>query len=113
MLMFRRAKDSLEFLLAHPGGPFFRNKDEGVWTIPKGLVHAGEELLVAALREFSEETGPGRTSRQLLHVARLLRDPERYVAAMGRSGYEGEVGNALWGVYQMIGKLSGRVYVLA
>ena len=64
-------------------------------------------------REFSEETGPGRTSRQLLHVARLLRDPERYVAAMGRSGYEGEVGNALWGVYQMIGELSGRVYVLA
>lgn len=64
-------------------------------------------------REFAEETGPGRTSLQLLHVARLLRDPERYVAAMGRSAYWGEVGNALWGVYQMIGKLSGRVYVLA
>jgi len=64
-------------------------------------------------REFAEETGPGKTSRQLLHAARLLRDPERYVNAMGRGEYEGELGDALWGVYQMIGKLSGRVYVLA
>jgi SAM-dependent methyltransferase len=64
-------------------------------------------------REFAEESGAGTTSKQLLHVARLLRDPDRYLAAMGRSGYEGDLGNALWGVYQMIGKLSARVYVLA
>ena len=41
----------------HPGGPFFRNKDAGAWTIPKGEVQAGEELLATARREFSEETG--------------------------------------------------------
>jgi len=76
------------------------------WTVER-VEHVRSEW-----REFAEETGPGKTSRQLLHVARLLRDPERYIPAMGRSGYEGEVGNALWGVYQMIGKLSGRVYVL-
>ena len=64
-------------------------------------------------REFAEETGLGKTSRQLLHAARLLRDPERYVEAMGRGEYAAELGDALWGVYQMIGKLSGRVYVLA
>jgi predicted NUDIX family NTP pyrophosphohydrolase len=43
--------------LAHPGGPFWRGRDLGAWTIPKGLVAAGEELLAAARREFQEETG--------------------------------------------------------
>jgi predicted NUDIX family NTP pyrophosphohydrolase len=56
LLMFRRAK-GLEVFLVHPGGPFWKNKDEGAWTIPKGLVEEGEELLVAAKREFQEETG--------------------------------------------------------
>ena len=48
---------ALEVFLAHPGGPFWAKKDAGVWTIPKGLVDAGEELLAAAQREFTEETG--------------------------------------------------------
>ena len=47
----------LEFLLAHPGGPFFARKDEGVWTIPKGEVQPGEDLLTRARLEFEEETG--------------------------------------------------------
>lgn len=55
--MFRRAKDSLEVLLAHPGGPFFRNKDDGVWTIPKGEVQPAEDFLTRAQIEFEEETG--------------------------------------------------------
>ena len=57
--MFRRAHGpgSLEFFLAHPGGPFWANRDEGAWTIPKGGVEAGEDILAAALREFREETG--------------------------------------------------------
>lgn len=46
-----------EFLLAHPGGPFFARKDDGAWTIPKGLVEPGEEPFHAACREFREETG--------------------------------------------------------
>ena len=44
-------------LLAHPGGPFWRERDAGAWTIPKGMVDEGEELLDAARREFEEETG--------------------------------------------------------
>ena len=45
------------FFLVHPGGPFFIKKEEGAWTIPKGLVDPGEDLLAAAKREFTEETG--------------------------------------------------------
>lgn len=41
----------------HPGGPFFAKRDDGAWTIPKGLVEPGEDALVAAQREFREETG--------------------------------------------------------
>ena len=57
LLMYRRSEGTLEVLLVHPGGPFFANKDEGAWTIPKGLPEPGEDLLQAAQREFEEETG--------------------------------------------------------
>src|SRR5687767_1924655 len=58
LLMYRRsARAGIEVYLAHPGGPFFKNKDEGAWSIPKGEIPEGEEPLAAALREFKEETG--------------------------------------------------------
>jgi predicted NUDIX family NTP pyrophosphohydrolase len=56
LLMFRR-RNGLEVLLAHPGGPFFRNKDAGAWGIPKGAPAPGEDLEAAAEREFTEEIG--------------------------------------------------------
>jgi len=56
LLLFRR-RSGLQLLLAHPGGPFWRDRDIGAWTIPKGVVDEGEELLDAACREFAEETG--------------------------------------------------------
>jgi predicted NUDIX family NTP pyrophosphohydrolase len=46
-----------EVLLVHPGGPFWKNKDDGAWMIAKGEVEQGEDLLAAAIREFNEETG--------------------------------------------------------
>jgi predicted NUDIX family NTP pyrophosphohydrolase len=55
LLAFRRNR-ALEVLLAHPGGPFWAKKDDGAWTIPKGLVEAGADLLTTAQREFTEET---------------------------------------------------------
>jgi predicted NUDIX family NTP pyrophosphohydrolase len=55
--MYRPRAPELEVLLAHPGGPFWRNKDAGAWSIPKGLHEAGEDPLAAARREFEEETG--------------------------------------------------------
>jgi len=55
ILAFRR-RPELEVLLAHPGGPFWAKKDGGAWTIPKGLVEPGDDLVAAAGREFTEET---------------------------------------------------------
>jgi predicted NUDIX family NTP pyrophosphohydrolase len=57
LLMFRRRNNELEVLLAHPGGPFFVRKDDGVWTIPKGEAVPGEDLLTRAQIEFEEEVG--------------------------------------------------------
>jgi predicted NUDIX family NTP pyrophosphohydrolase len=55
ILVYRR-QPALEFLLVHPGGPYWRNRDDGAWSIPKGLVESGD-LLECAEREFKEETG--------------------------------------------------------
>lgn len=58
ILLYRRVNTFPEVLLVHPGGPFFRNKDEGAWSIPKGEFDpASEDALEVAKREFEEETG--------------------------------------------------------
>ena len=57
LLMYRTRANKVEFLLVHPGGPFWRNKDAGAWTIPKGEIEPSEEALAAAQREFEEELG--------------------------------------------------------
>lgn len=58
LLLFENSqKDVPLMLVAHPGGPFFKNRDDGWWSIPKGEPEPGEEIFDAALREFEEETG--------------------------------------------------------
>ena len=57
LLMYSASDKELRIFLAHPGGPYFTNKDNGHWGIPKGETEAGEDLLEAAIREFNEETG--------------------------------------------------------
>ena len=55
--MYLHRPSSIEVLLVHPGGPFWRKRDEGAWSIPKGEPNEGEDLLATALREFREEVG--------------------------------------------------------
>src|ERR687889_12419 len=57
LLLFRRTSGALELFLAHPGGPFWKDRDAGAWTIPKGIIDQDEDPLDAARREFREETG--------------------------------------------------------
>ena len=57
ILLYRRTGTGTEVFLVHPGGPYWARKDEGVWSVPKGLVDAGEDELACARREFTEETG--------------------------------------------------------
>ena len=57
LLIYRGTGDSLEVLLAHPGGPFFTKKQEGTWSIPKGEIEPGEDALACAKRELQEEIG--------------------------------------------------------
>jgi predicted NUDIX family NTP pyrophosphohydrolase len=63
ILAFRRAAGQLEVLLVHPGGPFWRNKDLGAWSIPKGEYGEGEDLEAVARREFREELGIDMTAK--------------------------------------------------
>jgi predicted NUDIX family NTP pyrophosphohydrolase len=57
ILLYRKKNNKPEVFLCHPGGPFYKNKTSGAWTIPKGEFNNEEEPLVAAKREFTEETG--------------------------------------------------------
>ena len=57
LLLYRRAAPHPEVFLVHPGGPYWARKDEGAWSVPKGLVDPGEDELACARREFREETG--------------------------------------------------------
>jgi predicted NUDIX family NTP pyrophosphohydrolase len=57
ILLYRRKRRGIEVLLVHPGGPFWAKKDEGAWTIPKGVIEPGEDAIAVARREFEEETG--------------------------------------------------------
>ena len=57
ILLYRRAGDHLEVLLAHPGGPYWARQDHGSWSVPKGVAEGDEPLEAVAAREFSEETG--------------------------------------------------------
>ncbi len=57
ILVYRKPGENIEVLLVHPGGPYWRNKDDNAWSVPKGEPEENEELFRAAQREFHEETG--------------------------------------------------------
>jgi predicted NUDIX family NTP pyrophosphohydrolase len=85
ILMWRRREGEAEVLLAHFGGPQWRNRDEGAWAIPKGLVEDGEVLEACARREFEEELGV-RAEGVLVPLGRIRQKGGKYVEAFALEG---------------------------
>ncbi len=69
ILLYRNNGSQLEVFIVHPGGPFFKNKDAGAWSIPKGEFLPNEDLLLAAKREFEEETGQPITGDNFIKLS--------------------------------------------
>ena len=86
ILLFRLRDGRLEVLLAHPGGPFFTKRDEGYWTIPKGEVDPGEELIDVARREFEEETGHAAPGGDQIELGSIVQKGGKVVHAWALEG---------------------------
>jgi len=86
LLLYRMDKDVIEVLLVHPGGPFWRNKDEGAWTVPKGEFTDDEQPLAAAKREFKEETGSSPPSGEYLPLTPIKQKNGKIVHAWAVEG---------------------------
>lgn len=85
ILLYKRERDRLRVLLAHPGGPFWHSRDDGAWSIPKGGVEEGETPDQAARREFEEELG-APASGELLPLGRLRQKGGKWVEAFAMEG---------------------------
>ncbi len=86
LLMYRRNDaGDLEVLLAHPGGPYWRGKDNGAWTLPKGEYDGTEEALAAARREFQEETGLA-PEQPFLPLGEIVQESGKHIAAWAFAG---------------------------
>ena len=86
ILAHRRADDVIEVLLVHPGGPFWRNKEDGAWSIPKGEIGATEDPEAAARREFNEELGPSATVGPLRSLGEVVQRGGKHVMAFAGEG---------------------------
>ena len=86
LLLFREIAGELEVLLVHPGGPFWAKKDDGAWSIPKGLLEQGEDALAAAKREFVEETGGVVPGGEPLRLDPLVQSGGKLVYAYALRG---------------------------
>ncbi|HYX30264.1 MAG TPA: NUDIX domain-containing protein [Pyrinomonadaceae bacterium] len=86
LLLYRKADSGLEVLLVHPGGPFWRNKDEGAWTIPKGEFNNDEDPLAAAKREFQEELGASPPDGEYLQLKPIKQKNGKVVHAWAARG---------------------------
>jgi predicted NUDIX family NTP pyrophosphohydrolase len=89
ILAYRMNARGLEVLLVHPGGPFWRNKDEGAWSIPKGEIDPSEDPEQAARREFAEELGSGATILELSPLGEIRqRAGKRVIAFAGEGDFD-------------------------
>ncbi|MBS3732218.1 MAG: NUDIX domain-containing protein [Desulfobacterales bacterium] len=86
LLMYRRKAGRLEVLLVHPGGPFWKNKDAGAWSIPKGEADPAENLLETARREFAEELGFSPQIENLIDLGEIRQKSGKRVRAWAFEG---------------------------
>jgi predicted NUDIX family NTP pyrophosphohydrolase len=86
LLLYRRSGVDLEVLLAHPGGPMWKNRDDGAWSIPKGEVEEGEEARDVARREFEEETGHGPPEGDYVDLGEVKQKSGKLVVAWAAEG---------------------------
>ena len=86
ILLYRFINQKLQIFLVHPGGPFFKNKDTGSWSIPKGEFLDGEDALAAAKREFLEETGQS-IAGTFIPLAPIIQKSGKKVYAWAIEGY--------------------------
>jgi predicted NUDIX family NTP pyrophosphohydrolase len=87
ILAYRKGAYGLEVLLVHPGGPFWRNKDSGAWSIPKGEIDAADDPEQAARREFAEELGPGASIGPLQALGEVRQRGGKRVIAFAGEGH--------------------------
>ena len=86
ILLYRNINGQIEFFLVHPGGPFFKNKDEGYWSIPKGEFLPDENPLAAAQREFEEETGRSIKAEKFIELSPIKQKSGKIVHAWSAEG---------------------------
>jgi predicted NUDIX family NTP pyrophosphohydrolase len=86
LLMFQKRNGNLKVLLVHPGGPFWRNKDKGAWTIPKGEVGENEDLFTRAKIEFEEELGFAPSAETWINLGSIKQKGGKIVHAWAFSG---------------------------
>jgi predicted NUDIX family NTP pyrophosphohydrolase len=86
ILLWRRAGDSFEVLIGHPGGPYFVRKDAGHWSLPKGEIEPGEQPIDVARREFEEETGHPVPDGPMLELGEIRQKGGKFVVAWAVQG---------------------------
>ena len=86
ILPFRLRRDGPELFLVHPGGPFWKNKDDGAWSIAKGEYDEGEDPLAVARREFEEELGSPAPAGHVIELGELVQPSRKIVAAYAVEG---------------------------
>ena len=86
IVLYRRTPGGLEFLLVHPGGPYWAGKDEGAWSVPKGECREGEDPLRVACRELEEETGLRAPEAGFLPLSPVRQRGGKEVVAWGVEG---------------------------
>jgi len=86
ILLYKFVNNNLQVLLVHPGGPYWKNKDENSWSIPKGEFQEDERAFDAALREFKEETGMELNSNKFIELSPVIQNSGKIVYAWAVEG---------------------------